>query len=80
MRRKLVQASGGKRMIQLGMKPIQLWLTNNEKTTLEIMAGADHRPVTEFCLQILRPIIKEFQRAAAEMTPAPKAQKKRKAV
>jgi uncharacterized protein (DUF1778 family) len=45
------QVGGGKRMKELGYKPIQLWVDREEMATLKEAAAKDGRPLTRFLLR-----------------------------
>ena len=59
-RRKRIESTGGKRMLELGKHPVQLWLTADEHKVVSVLAREQYRPLTAFILMQLRPLIKEF--------------------
>jgi len=55
-----IKSNGGKRMMELGKKPVQLWLTVKEHELLTYAAKASYRPLTQF---ILRAAVEEARRS-----------------
>jgi uncharacterized protein (DUF1778 family) len=44
------QATGGNRMVELGYRPVQIWLDEHEYAQIKAAAKKDRRPMTKYML------------------------------